>query len=193
MRSIFSHPNQTSVVNKRVIIWKLNKIFSCGLMIEIGLSWSIHTNSQANDSFVFSHNNFFFVGMMKSKTTATTLHWVSWMNFYLWTWSQSYKKQTFVRILLSHGQLRQRITLTCTDEYSREGEYLWKKFKDEILFFVSSKYFHLEKCLTTVWGLPSRIWCGCKRNLIVQESDFLMTSPGLIISMTFYDQVLKRT
>lgn len=181
------------MVNKRVIIWKLNKIFSCGLMIEIGLSWSIHTNSQANDSFIFSHNNFFFVGTMKSKTTATTLHWVSWMNFYLWTWSQSYKKQTFVRILLSHGQLRQRITLTCTDEYSREGEYLWKKFKDEILFFVSSKYFHLKKCLTTVWGLPSRIWCGCKRNLIVQESDFLMTSPGLIISMTFYDQVLKRT
>lgn len=193
MRSIFSHPNQTSVVNKRVIIWKLNKIFSCGLMIEIGLSWIIRTNSQANDSFVFSHNNFFFVGTMKSKTTATTLHWVSWMNFYLWTWSQSYKKQTIVRILLSHGQLRQRITLTCTDEYSREGEYLWKKFKDEILFFVSSKYFHLEKCLTTLWRLPSRIWCGFKRNLIVQESDFLMTSPGLIISMTFYDQVLKRT
>ena len=157
----------------------------------IGLSWSIHTNSQANDSFIFSHNHFFFVGMMKSKTTATTLHWVSWMNFYLWTWSQSYKKQTFVRILLSHGQLRQRITLTCTDEYSREGEYLWKKFKDEILSFVSSKYFHLKKCLTTVWGLPSRIWCGCKRNLIVQESDFLMTSPGLIISMTFYDQLFK--
>lgn len=158
----------------------------------IGLSWSVHTNSQANDSFIFSHNNFFFVGMMKSKTTATTLHWVSWMNFYLWTWSQSYKKQTFVRILLSHGQLRQRITLTCTDEYSREGEYLWKKFKDEILFSVSSKYFHLKKCLTTVWSLPSRIWCGCKRNLIVQESDFLMTSPGLIISRKFYDQVLKR-
>lgn len=140
-----------------------------------GLSWSVRTHSQANDSFIFSPNNFFFVGMMKSKTTATTLHWVSWMNFYLWTWSQSYKKQTFVRILLSHGQLRQRITLTCTDEYSRKGEYLWKKFKDEILFFVSSKYFHLKKCLMTVWGLPSRIWCGCKRNLIVQESDFLMT------------------
>lgn len=91
-----------------------------------------------------------------------------------------------------HGQLRQRITLTYTDEYSREVEYLWKKFKDEIWFFVSSEYFHLRRCLTTVWGLPSRIWCGCKGNLIVQESDFLMTSPGLIISRTFYDQVLKR-
>ena len=124
---------------------------------EIGLSWSIHTNSQANNFFIFSHNNFFSVGMMKSKTTATTLYWVSWMNFYLWTWSQSYKKQTFVRILLCQGQLRQRIILTYTDEYSREGEYLWKKFKDEIWFFVSSEYFHLKRCLTTAWGLPSRI------------------------------------
>lgn len=159
---------------------------------EIGQSWSIHTNSLANNSFIFSHNNSFFVGMMKLKTTATTLHWVSWMNFYLSIWNQSYKKQTFVRILLYHGQLRQRITLTYTDEYSREGEYLWKKFKDEIWFFVSLEYFHLKRCLTTVWGLPSRICCGCKRNLIVQEwSDFLMTSPGLIISRKFYDQVLK--
>lgn len=125
---------------------------------EIGVSWSIHTNSQANNSFVFSHNKFFFVGMMKSKTTAMTLHWVSWMNFYLWTWSQSYKKQIFVRILLYHGQQRQHITLTYTDEYSWEGESLWKKFKDEIWFFVSSEYFHVKSCLATVWGFSSRIW-----------------------------------
>lgn len=191
MRSIFSYPDQTRVYNKRVIIWKFNKIFSCGLMRVGSVCHEVYIQIHRLMTPLFSL--IIFVGMMKSKTTAMTLHWVSWMNFYLWTWSQSYKKQTFVRILLSHGQLRQRITLTCTDEYSREGEYLWKKFKDEILFFVSSEYFHLKRCLTTVWGLPSRIWCGCKRNLIVQESDFLMTSPGLIISMTFYDQVLKRT